>query len=354
MRIILIGLLCLGAGTLFAQNTDDAEQIARHLRRLQSPQLRLEMEAYNRVIAESQLDGRWSWTDSFALETPGGREYLGLSNEQAARYTSLNEGGWFQENLGEGSPLNEAYAAMRAVTPTDDPFLENATEEQKDLYYEAAKIPMMLNVEGSALEKDALLTEEQRQKILELRLQMGETTAASMEALGLSEEQKKQMADAETEFKSGLAEYLDANMALFTEEMELTGKALAERGRKETPASSEDVSKWFTEEQLKVLRDETRQKKREENDKKLQTLLMRRRMKLMEVLTDEQLDKFQKLVDNMPEFMKKRFEALAKGDDDDGDWKPGPQTWKPGDALPEDYKKERQKRGGFPQQKTTD
>jgi len=70
----------------------------------------------------------------------------------------------------------------------------------------------------------------------------------------------------------------------------------------------------------------------------------------MNVLTDEQLDKMQKILDEAPAFAK-RMLAQSKAQQEEQKrsqtYTPGPDSWRPGDPLPEQFKEER-KTGNFP------
>jgi Ni/Co efflux regulator RcnB len=74
--------------------------------------------------------------------------------------------------------------------------------------------------------------------------------------------------------------------------------------------------------------------------------------KMFDVLTDEQWARLQQLIDNPPEharafrnrLQKQRGEAEKKGE-----WMPGPNSWRPGDPIPEQYRQQRNERqGSFP------
>jgi hypothetical protein len=81
------------------------------------------------------------------------------------------------------------------------------------------------------------------------------------------------------------------------------------------------------------------------------TLLQNR---LMNVLTDEQLNKMQKIMDESPMFVK---QTLARHKmqqmqqmviPPQPGWVPGPDSWRPGMPMPVEFKEERKTRQGFP------
>jgi len=78
---------------------------------------------------------------------------------------------------------------------------------------------------------------------------------------------------------------------------------------------------------------------------------MQFRIKMFDVLTDEQWLRIQDLVDHPPEYIKvflKKVKANIEKNARDTGWQPGPGSWQPGDAIPEAYRQERNTRGNFP------
>jgi Spy/CpxP family protein refolding chaperone len=79
------------------------------------------------------------------------------------------------------------------------------------------------------------------------------------------------------------------------------------------------------------------------------------RIKMFDVLNDEQWTRFQKLTDDPSEYIKalqkKVKEMMGESEKTDG-WMPGPNSWRPGDPIPVEYRQERQERTrqrpGFP------
>jgi len=73
------------------------------------------------------------------------------------------------------------------------------------------------------------------------------------------------------------------------------------------------------------------------------------------VLTDEQWKRLQELIDHPSELAKIVLKKLKEdrgeseeGKNPGGGWQPGPGSWRPGDAIPEAYRQERNTRGNFP------
>ena len=72
------------------------------------------------------------------------------------------------------------------------------------------------------------------------------------------------------------------------------------------------------------------------------------KVELFDVLTDEQWNKFQNLVDNPPEYIKAWLRVYSSRSKPQEAWQPGLNSWQPGDPIPEQYRQERNTRGNFP------
>jgi Ni/Co efflux regulator RcnB len=81
------------------------------------------------------------------------------------------------------------------------------------------------------------------------------------------------------------------------------------------------------------------------------------KFKMFDVLTDEQWKRMIDLIDNPPDYVKKllaerrkaREAAANQTANKPGEWMPGPNSWRPGDPVPEQYRQQRNERQGhFP------
>ena len=73
----------------------------------------------------------------------------------------------------------------------------------------------------------------------------------------------------------------------------------------------------------------------------------RLKFRMFDVLTDEQMERMQRIVANPPEFLRKILEEARKEREESekkDQWQPGPNSWKPGDPIPEEYLQQRQER----------
>jgi Ni/Co efflux regulator RcnB len=78
------------------------------------------------------------------------------------------------------------------------------------------------------------------------------------------------------------------------------------------------------------------------------------KVEMFDVLTDEQWNRMLNLIDNPPEHAKKIIAQMREKSEQESAyasteaWQPGPNSWKPGDPIPEGYRQQRQERGRFP------
>ena len=179
---------------------------------------------------------------------------------------------------------------------------------------------------------EGVLTPQQWQNIRESQLanmdEMSLITPDMFEALDLTDAQRQEMAkikkELEPEFEAVLDDFINGIIALQDE--------------------SEDAPK--------------RKQKQEEVMSKGKEFSTNFKMQMFDVLSDEQWKRLQHLIANPPEHAKifraklreqnGESEAVASEKPEMEVWQPGPNSWKPGDAIPEKYRIERNERGKFP------
>jgi len=197
--------------------------------------------------------------------------------------------------------------------------MEKTTETQGSLFHNAAT---------SAMEE--VLSPEHLQQIQETLLaNMAEipfVTPSMFEVLNLTDVQKEQMEqikkELEPEFEAALENWM-------------TGYKTLQKMTAEDPEHKKIVT---------------------EIQSKGQAFAIRFRTRMFDVLSDEQWVRLQNLIDNPPEhalIFRKALKELSGEDDESkgeesGEWVPGPNSWRPGDAIPMQYRLERNTRGRFP------
>jgi ATPase subunit of ABC transporter with duplicated ATPase domains len=122
---------------------------------------------------------------------------------------------------------------------------------------------------------------------------------------------------------------------------------VVETNKETTLTSWNEIQKAMSKGATKAHENKELRQKFQENSKKGQNFATRFRDRLMNVLTDAQLDKMQKIMDESPDFVKRMLQegkqrkvAMAKSDE----YRPGPDSWRPGDGTPAEFKRERQQR----------
>ena len=192
-------------------------------------------------------------------------------------------------------------------------------------------------IKSRLLDKDfvdaanAYLTPEQNQKILETQLanmmHMPVFSPRAFEALNLTDAQRKQMAQIKKELEPEFEETLENR-----------------------------VKEYRTLRQMKRESPEY-QKISEKIQAQSRAFATKFKIAMFDVLTDEQWGRLQNLIDNPPEhalIFRKALKELSgeseenKESEESDVWVPGPNSWRPGDAIPMQYRLERNTRGRFP------
>ena len=328
-----------------------------------SPRWLIDQEAQERPGYYRLLAGEGNSVPTMILFRTGNESLLGLTEEQNERFFFLRK----ENEIGRElmmkrlqSPFPEYDQAMqeeRNTIPQDDPLFNNATEEQKKAYVAAASKSYAFFDQVIEEEIQGILTPEQMEKVQLLKMQllpeMGMPCVSMFEPLGLTDEQRKEMEAIKQEMLPEFDGLVDEAMSLRREFFQLMLEDVVEIN-KTTPLTSEsEIGKAMSKGANKVMADKKWQQKGLENSKKGQSFATRFRDRLMNVLTDEQLDKMQKIMDESPDFVKRMLQqgkqqraAMEKS----GQYVPGPDSWRPGDGVPADFKTERQEKR-FPSKK---
>ncbi|MDR3232077.1 MAG: hypothetical protein LBT46_00135 [Planctomycetaceae bacterium] len=277
------------------------------------------------------------------------RKAWNISDEQYGRMT-----GDIVQQLASRPEWLEIQAEIKKIQKPDDPAFQNADAETKQKWEELRERQATFMIDNYPREAGKLLTQEQRQKMREF--QLATMSAAPIispdmfEGLGLSDEQKRKMDN----IKKGLESEYIQNTDEMMDAMVVYQEKIYEKIEKENGSMID--AKEFGEKMRaaeEALKSEGEFKKIMQSPlDKSRALVTRLKIKMFDVLTDEQWAKLQDLIDNPPDYVKEELAKMKKqfGDDRQSDvWQPGINTWKPGDAVPEEYRQERAKRKAFPQ-----
>ena len=213
---------------------------------------------------------------------------------------------------------------------------------------------------------DNTLTPEQRQT-------MNEAFLASMselpiilpdmfEALDLTDDQKQQMNEIKNNLEAEFEKMLDE---FVTHQMMLRDMLIVELGGQEI----ETVGTDFTRDETLIAFSRFREKTQTATKRMADAPEYRRildemqssgmafstqfRTQMFDVLTDEQWQRLQNLIDNPPPHARVLIAKLReqRGEtekNESGVWVPGPGSWRPGDPIPEAYRQERNTERRFP------
>ncbi len=304
-------------------------------------------------------DHNWSHT-RFYLTDPEGKADLGLTPEQEERLPFLQAGDdyifeWSKREMqNESSEYRQSFQLAENLLPAGDKLLEKASpaeiESYRDDYIDVLEHSSSIFPSTVNQEIESVLTEEQLLKLRTVELQLGLSTPASFEALGLSDEQKEEMAAIKKQADEEFEQWLDEAAKIQLDYLGSVTETLKSI-HKETPFTDpKELTKKLREVE-KICDNEEIKKRRKSLSEKIQNLTDRTRTKLMNVLTDEQLDTMTSLLASMPNAVRKRLRQLQQIEEENkksDDWMPGPDSWRPGDGAPEEFKRQRQAKKAFP------
>ena len=337
-------------------------QMAETLRYLQSPRKQLDEEAQEIPGHLSTWNGQGTWLPLRVMIRLGGEAELGLTDEQKQQLPFLykeNELGaeWFQRMDKDPTPeYTQAMEAVQLAMLPDDHLFERATEEQKDAYREAQMMSSFLWWEALQQDIETTLTPEQMLQVRKLEMQlmpvMGIPFPSMFDILDLTEEQKKNMNAIADEMKAEYESLAREAAALKAERIVSTYKMLDGK----TFSSRDKFNKSLNDIHRQYVPSEAARKKYAELRERGTKMVTRLQNRLMNELTDEQLDKMQKILDESPDFVKKvlaQAKAMRQMEANQAQDKmpvyvPGPESWRPGDPVPAQFKEQRRTGRGFP------
>ena len=315
----------------------------------------LEREVETRIRYRSIWDGQGSViATALYMGLPEGQADLALSEEQSERLAIFNDGQLLQRRAMNKPGVMIAMGAMEMIVPKDDQKLANATEAQKQRYKELFAKPVQIMLDDLQNEVETTLTPEQMLKVRALELQLlpekGLPSPTMFEPLGLSDEQKEEMAAIKKALEPEFEKLLDETAKIEVEESRLLYETLAKMHKENPFETTREYIDAISPTLNEVRKDDRLAPKLKEIAEKGQNFTKKLKVRLMNVLTDAQLDKMQELLDNTPEFVRKELERLRKEREERekaGIWVPGPDSWRPGDGIPAELEQER-KKGRFP------
>ena len=196
---------------------------------------------------------------------------------------------------------------------------------------------------------NGILTPEQERKLNEsLLANMGDMPIISQsifEGLNLSDTQKQQVEALKKEFDPELEKYLERHVNNSEKRKVKISEVLNKQEGATLKEKMQATNKILVEDtEYEKIWDEIRSDK--------QAFTAQFVTKMHTILTDEQKAHLQSLIDDPPEYAK-IFGKYYRGEhriksEEGGEWQPGPDSWKPGDPIPEQYLQERNTGSRFP------
>lgn len=277
---------------------------------------------------------------------------LELSEEQMQQLDFMTSkhgsmGHWYRAKAKDDPELQARLDEMRAIQEGDH-HLEKATPEQLRRYAEIQEEITYYYHEESHNDFEKILTPEQLRSVHEMEIallpELGIMNPGMFEALDLTEEQKEKLETVKEELKKDFEDLIEASLKVQNEIKDILHEAIK---------GSEDTGSYegFTKAMNKAAQDGKVREKVEQIRLKYmergRQLMSRLKIKMLDVLTVEQLDRMQKLIDHPHDFLAKflkqirsRRELAEKA----GQQPQGLDSWRPGDPIPEEYLKERKAR----------
>jgi len=338
----------------------EQQQAEAHLRYLLSPAMQLGWEASYLAMSRSPWNGQGSWMPLRQMLHAGAEGELALSEEQKQRFAPLFMGpalgwGWLQQIEQNPTPeFTRTRMALEATMIPDDPYFDHATEEQKNAYREAHFAHESVFMAAMQIEIQEILNSEQMLQVRKLEMQlmseMGIPFPAMFEPLDLTDEQMAEM--------NKITDGLKADFDQLTMEAALLhgerGASMYRSLHGQSVASQEELHTVLQERQRQFVPSEEMRRRNNDLHERGTRLITLLQTRMMDILTDEQLVKMQEILDATPEFAKKLIaERKAKREvaRQSPTYIPGPDSWRPGDPMPTQFRDER-RRSRFPRSET--
>ena len=352
-RLSLSAILLLGLTTA---------AVAQNPSRLDTPAIR---QAERNMINSDVIDF-WNGNHSFLaatgmLHAPAFQRELGITQEQ---FQTIQD---FRSTVGDMS--SEMIDGKSRATSRDpdiqllldeqsklgNPYAEDTSEEMRSTYFNLELEMATIRHQKTTNVINETLTPEQLKKAGEFHIAiMSENELISpnmFEVLGLSDEQKKQLGkvkeNMDTEFRKQLdrmSEVRSKRDEKLRAEMDKVRDSLKDisPGSEEWRKRVDNVAKNVNTANPDLMRE------LEAAFASSKALGDKLKVEMFDVLTDEQWNRLLKLTDDPSEYAKNFLRNLKELNEKAAAWQPGPNSWKPGDPIPEGYRQQRQERGRFP------
>ena len=368
--ILLVGLTASAVGQIQDRQDAQAARAAameaqqRQMAAMREMQRSPAMQQMQRNSMRQMMNSFWEGDGSSMmanafLHQRDFRQGIGVSDEQWQRIMRA------PSEVMENNPRFQEIQTemMEFMTQDGGPFGPNGTEEMQNRYIEL-QMQMQTELQGDMMERmqnavNENLTPDQIQKIQEAQISAMSTfpivSPNMFEALGLSDAQKQQLdgikREMAPEFERHVDKLVDMSMKMseaMQDEMERINDIMRDTtDHEERMRLMENLHENIRRDNpdLQQAINEMMESGREFSDSL--------KFRMFDVLTDEQWERMIDLVDNPPDYVRAVIAEMRRsmGADDsgsDGQWRPGPNSWQPGEGVPEEYRRQRNTPGGFP------
>ena len=278
------------------------------------------------------------------------REGLGVTEEQNQKIQGVmrNPASF---NDPEFKPIMDEMNKLRDEAP-GGPFADNASEETKRRFSEIQDKIQDLMFKKMANAVNENLTPDQMRKVHEFSLStMTYSPVVSpnmFEALDLSDSQKQQLDEIKNEMRPEFEKSMEQWVRVQFEWQKKFQKARDdELDEKLKGVTDPDEFERIMREPRTTNPIHTPEEQQEFLDAAASGRAFTDKLKfrMFDVLTDEQMERMAQLIDNPPDYIRKmQGRGIHSDDSPPGEWRPGPDSWKPGDPIPEEYREERRAR----------
>ena len=339
-QLPLTAMLLLGLTTVaFAQRTrEEDERRSDFMLQVQENRLKA---SYRATLSGSGLNGTIPWFEN----AESIREQLNISEEQIQTIQDIRINQ--RRTIVQDDP---EYKAIKNAIDEVYSDIHNDTEEAQQHFFYLIRKQRQIEEEKLEAAINTLLTSEQIQNIKEFQISVlsddSFVTPNMFEALDLSDEQRKQLDAIKQEMIPEIEKYIDqqAELGMFDVRLDAEFRKIL------NTATSLEENKKYWDELWPAMKKEAapkHQQKQDEFEASIKKLTHTLKIKMFDVLTDEQWNRVVQLIDNPPELIKRIRVAKAAKEKKEV-WAPGPNSWRPGDPIPEGYRQQRQERGRFP------
>ena len=360
MKLLFVTVSCLLLFLVmsYAQQTNPPQDTAvrdsflQQVQWMQSPEGQESLKMSNKENLRARLYGYPANFIHGALDEPEIRAELGISEEQIRQFEGRRKE---ISDPNKNPELLKVLLEMREIQPT----LPNADGETKRRYSDLLEVQRSFGDPNNciAIAFEDTLTPEQLKKAKEIQvaasLEMSSLTPYAFDLLDLTDAQKQQMIHIKKELETKIMEQLDDVINTHVIFITKIHSEFAEQGYAGIWGTREAHS-ILTGIHDKLLADNPEyQKALDTMTAQQKQFVMQFKTRMLDALTDEQWERLQRLVDHPPKHVRMYLDKLWKARKEaekDNVWAPGPNSWKPGDGVPEEYRQERNKRvgRGFP------